>query len=192
MLGRDSIILAAVCIGLLELFAQLLHAPRTERTQIAPAPLVLELARGDPAHAAGLPAASPRLQRGSLLALDVSDPTQPVLKPDAAGVPTEDDVVAMGNYRYAVDGTGTLRVIYIGDPLALSTAEYDTSVAVVGHYAYLAAGSRGLRIVHLVGDDDPMVLSDYALPGYTQAVVAMDDTLYVAVLEDTPVVLGHD
>ncbi|MBE9256247.1 cadherin domain-containing protein [Dolichospermum sp. LEGE 00246] len=85
--------------------------------------------------------------------IDISNPTAPTLKGNYNSEMFAGDVEVVGNYAYFTDGF-KLKIIDISNPTAPTLKdEYSTpgigysGIQVVGNYAYIAAGSDGLRII---------------------------------------------
>jgi hypothetical protein len=127
-----------------------------------------------------------------LLVLDVAEPLAP--RPLARTEPRagENETRALaGKYWYSVDKEGSLTVRDVDDPAETVFPDHDTHVAVVDHYAYVAAGPAGLRIMDLTAPAETIEVGYYKLPGEVRAVVARGGCAYLAILDEV-VTRGYD
>jgi hypothetical protein len=123
---------------------------------------------------------------GRLLVLDVADPVAPrplTWTEPRAGV-SETRALA-GKYSYSVDVQGSLAVRDVDEPAQPVSLDYDTHMAVVDHYAYVAAGPAGLQIVDLTTPAETTEVGYYKTSGEARAVVVGGGFAYVAVLDET-------
>jgi len=123
---------------------------------------------------------------GRLLVLDVADPVAPQLlarsEPRAGVSKTR---ALAGKYSYSVDVEGSLVVRDVDEPAEPVSLDYDTHVAVMDHYAYVATGPAGLRIMDLTAASETMEAGYYKTPGEVRAVVARGGYAYLAILDET-------
>ena len=121
-----------------------------------------------------------------LWVVDVPDPTDPVF---LGGLYTGKDtylrsVAVAGDFAYITGNVG-FRVIDISDPEALRiVAHVPTSggedVKVDGTIAYVAEYAGGVRVVDVAVPDDPRLVGDAPLPGYTNRLALSGSLVLVA------------
>ncbi|MDB9425512.1 Calx-beta domain-containing protein, partial [Microcystis aeruginosa CS-564/01] len=121
--------------------------------------------------------------KSGLQIVNISNPNSPVLQGNA---PAPDDVTGVkgtvsgvdivGNYAYIISylrqsGRGELQIFNISNPASpvrlgnstfpISTNDLLYSVQVSGNYAYVAAGSRGLKIIDISNPISPTLKGEY-------------------------------
>jgi hypothetical protein len=115
-------------------------------------------------------------------AIDVSNPALPW----AAGpAPVGGfDMSVAGDYLYVVDGELQINTIITpSQPVpvgALAVPDSISGVAVSGTLAYLANGSRGLRVIDVTNPALPVEVGFYKTPGAVESVAVFGDKVYVA------------
>jgi hypothetical protein len=87
---------------------------------------------------------------GGLAAIDISTPTNPILRTMFETHQKHSQVAISGNFAYMLGGSPDFRAIDISNPtnmaLVASTNTGGLRMAVSGHYAYFASGAQGLQI----------------------------------------------
>lgn len=96
------------------------------------------------------------------------------------------DVAVASGYAYIADGGG-LRIIDVTDPTHPSEASFyqisgnTQSVALSGHFAYVATGnSGGIRMIDVSNPASPIEVGSYDTLGYAESVAGAGDYAYVA------------
>jgi len=133
-----------------------------------------------------------------VIAVDISDPTKPVYKGsfgccDVEGDCFANDIALDGSYAFVVDPAYGLRVLNIANPAKMSqiyvfnSPAYTYGVQYQG-YAYVTAGSAGLRVIEFPNYNtpptpnytDPREVGFFDTPGYAYAVQISWPYAYVA------------
>jgi hypothetical protein len=129
---------------------------------------------------------------GRLLVLDVVDPVapRPLARTELPAAVSGTRALA-GKYSFSVDVEGSMAVRDVDAPAEPASLDHDIHVAVVDHYAYVATGPAGLRIVDLTAPAETTEVGYYKTPGEARAVVARGGYAYLAVLDET-VTQGYD
>ncbi len=93
--------------------------------------------------------------------IDISNPTNPILKGNYYSSGEATDVQVVGNYAYLAAGGGGLQIIDISNPTNptikgnyQNNYDYAFDVKVVGSYAYVAAREGGLQIIDVSDFND--------------------------------------
>lgn len=95
-------------------------------------------------------------------------------------------VAAQGGYVYVASGLRLLiqQVTTNGMALTIGSSRpfshFALGVAVKGRYAYVAAGSAGLRIIDVSDPENPTEVGAWDSPGYAESVAIEGNTAYVA------------
>jgi hypothetical protein len=191
-----------VLLGLLVGLGQAIHATRpdlgaaTRPAQLDSAAVdhsyAVAATRREPAMGTPLPAPRPALVV-RVLSLDISDPWQPVpleLRPPAwSGTPqpyaVDDYVSALRGYAQVGDGAST-------ESRWDTLSDYDFAVAISDHYAYVAAGDAGLRILDYTAPASERREYLFATPGAAEAVLVRGDRAHVTVVQHVPAHSGYD
>jgi hypothetical protein len=167
-----------------------LHGALLERGQAAVAATESERVADAP-----LPAPRPSVAV-RVLTLDLTDPWQPVpvaLRRPAWTAVQEQHAMAYGDHAAAlwtydereVDGAAS-------DRWSSKLADYDLTVATREHYAYIAAGDAGLRILDYTAPASGRRERSIATPGAAEAVLIAGDQAYVVVRQPVPAYSGYD
>jgi hypothetical protein len=115
--------------------------------------------------------------------IDIRQPNSPVLKgtaPAPVGVTgvkgTVSAVDVVGNNAYVISSlrqsnSGELQIFSLSNPaspvkrgktsFSIATADLLHSIEIVGQYAYVAAGSKGLKIIDISNPDSPVLKGEY-------------------------------
>src|SRR5262249_10180539 len=193
-----------VPLGVLVGLGQAIHAARPDRGE-APRSTPLDSASLDPSHAVG-PARPGLADRATLPAprpsfvvrvqtLDLSDPWQP--EPQALRSPVwsatqERDVVALGDYVYALRSYGQAELLASADARWDALSDRDPTVAFVDHYAYVPAGDAGLWIFDYTAPASERRERWLATPGAAEGVLVSGNRAHVAVVQPVPADSGYD
>jgi hypothetical protein len=134
---------------------------------------------------------------GGARILDVTDPAQPI---EVGSFHTPGDAyktVVRDGVAYVADGPTALSIYDVSEPSSVhQVGSYDTpspkpnspaagsgnDVALQDHFAFLAQGWRGLRILDVADPANPIEISSVALQGDARA-VAVDGTFAYVILE---------
>jgi LVIVD repeat len=191
-------------LGLLLGLGQTIHAARPD-PGAATWPTRLDSAAVEPQHAvaelrsalaagAPLPAPRPALVV-RVLTLDISDPWRPVplaLRPPAeSGTPRPHDV-AIGDYGSVLRAYAQAESRASTEPRSDRLSELDFTVGISEHYAYVAAGEAGLRILDYTASASERREYLLATPGAAEAVVVSGQRAHVAVVQHVPAYSGYD
>jgi hypothetical protein len=122
-----------------------------------------------------------------VLTLDVRDPWRPepvALRRPAWNAAQEQRAVEYGDYAVALRSYDALAELGAGgDPWSNKLAEYDLTVATRDHYAYVATGDAGLRILDYSAPAGARRQRFLATPGAAEAVLVAGDQAYVVVVQ---------
>ncbi|MCK4676567.1 MAG: putative Ig domain-containing protein [Bacteroidales bacterium] len=119
-----------------------------------------------------------------LVAVNISDPTNPTLAGSYNTTGNAWGVAVSGSYTYVADTAG-LVVVDISDPTNPTLAgSYNTTgdasdVTVSGSYAYVADGANGLAVVNISDPANPTLAGSYNTAGYALDVVVSGSYAYV-------------
>jgi hypothetical protein len=127
------------------------------------------------------------MDRGALLAADVSNPKSPAVigelpLPGSASL----DVAVSGTVAAVAGEGGGLYVVDVTDPTSMSVIGHvDTpgearSVSMVGTTAYVADGTAGLAIVDFADPQSPVLIGQTDTPDIARSVTIDDGFAYVA------------
>ncbi|MCE9615345.1 MAG: PEGA domain-containing protein [Lentisphaerae bacterium] len=113
----------------------------------------------------------------TLYAIDVADPTNPVVVGWLDTLSDVSELVIDGNYGFGAYGSGGLLVVDLSTPespvaVAVAPAGEAVDVAVHQGYAYLASGDGGLYVVDVQDPTNPVQVAHVTLPGGTTRVTA--------------------
>jgi hypothetical protein len=127
--------------------------------------------------------------------LDLSDPWQP--EPQALRSPVwsatqERDVVALGDYVYALRGYGETGFLAGADARWDALSDRDPTVAFIDHYAYVPAGDAGLWIFDYTAPASERRERWLATPGAAEGVLISGQRAHVAVVQHVPAYSGYD
>jgi hypothetical protein len=190
-------------LGLLFGLGQTIHAARPDPSA-ATWPTRLDSAVVDhhavadlrPALAAGAPLPAPRPALVvRVLTLDLSDPWRPVpltLRPPAWSGPPQPDDVALGDYGAVLRAYAQAESRVSTEPRSDRLSELDFTVGISEHYAYVAAGDAGLRILDYTASAGERREYLLATPGAAEAVVVSGQRAHVAVVQHVPAYSGYD
>lgn len=123
---------------------------------------------------------------GGLAIVDISNPTQPLLKATHETPGYAEGIAVSGNYAYVADGPAGLRVVDVSDrnaPKNVGAAfsfDYAFDVALTGHHAYIAAASAGLLIVDVAAPGAPVEVGRLDTPGFAYGIAVSGGTAYLA------------
>lgn len=130
------------------------------------------------------------VMKSSLTSLDLSDPIHPVEVDKLFGFLGR-PVVVQGDYAYLLLSIGGLGVLNISDsaqPQAVgwlnlgffgTDYRWITDLAVQGNYAYLLA-RNGLHVVDISNPAQPVEVGYHEVPGSSQRLTVLGDSIYVA------------
>jgi len=123
-----------------------------------------------------------------VVVLDVSEPARPTLVGRTAVLPgVVEDIAVAGPYAYVTTGDAGLRVVDISDPAApqvvgfYDTPDFAERLFVVGHYAFVIAGSwefypqSRLRVIDVSDSTSPMEVADEYLLRYSGSIYVTGD-----------------
>ncbi len=125
-----------------------------------------------------------------LLIYDVSDPSNPV-ETFSINYPDVFDVEIYNGYAYVcaldnISNNGGLHILNVSNPAQpvevgyySATGFYAIKVKVAGDYAYVADGDE-LHLVYVQDKSNPVLLEDYALPGFAHDLYAKDSLIFIA------------
>jgi hypothetical protein len=141
-----------------------------------------------------LPAPRPALVV-RVLTLDISDPWHPVpltLRPPAWSPTLQADAVALGDYASALRGYAQDEFRSSAEPRSETPSDHDFAVAISDHYAYVAAGDAGLRILDYTALASERQEYLFATPGAAEAVLVRGERAHIVVLQSVPAYSGYD
>jgi len=119
-----------------------------------------------------------------LTLFSISNPSLPVQIGNASGIPPANDIARVGNMLHVATGYSYLN-IDIGNLQAMNvTGQFvgggePNSIAIQGHYAYLATGPTGLQILDISNPLSPQRTSVYVLPSDVWTVDVKGNSAYV-------------
>ncbi|MFN8547139.1 MAG: FlgD immunoglobulin-like domain containing protein [Candidatus Eisenbacteria bacterium] len=122
----------------------------------------------------------------SLIALDVSDPTSPVLLGDVTAPSIPVSLAIQGNYAYVSCGSAGVQVFDISNPSAMqlvggvAPAGVADGITISGAKAYVAYRTSGLYIFDLANPTAPSLLGTLDTPGDARDVAVVGTRAYVA------------
>ncbi|MCA2668070.1 MAG: VCBS repeat-containing protein [Pseudanabaena sp. M114S2SP2A07QC] len=127
--------------------------------------------------------------------IDISNPTNPILKGNYTSIHIAWDVQVVGNYAYVVSGDpATLQITDISNPAnpTFKSAitfyqDVPNDVEVVGNLAYVACNVSGLHIIDISNPTNPIHKANYRTgdlySGYALGVQVVNKYAYVAALD---------
>ncbi|MBE9073063.1 Calx-beta domain-containing protein [Microcystis sp. LEGE 08355] len=127
--------------------------------------------------------------------IDISNPTNPILKGNYTSIRIASDVQVVGNYAYVVSGDpATLQITDISNPAnpTFKSAitfyqDVPNDVEVVGNLAYVACNVSGLHIIDISNPTNPIHKANYRTgdlySGYALGVQVVNKYAYVAALD---------
>jgi len=191
-------------LGLLLGLWQTIHAERSD-AGAATRPTRLESASVDHhqavtatssvlAEGAPLPAPRPALVV-RVLTLDISDPWHPIpltLRPPAWSGTPQPEGIPLGDHGSVLRAYAQAESRASTEPRSDPASEQDFTVAVSDHYAYVAAGDAGLRILDYTASASERREYLLATPGAAEAVVVSGQRAHVAVVQHVPAYSGYD
>lgn len=122
----------------------------------------------------------------SLIALDISDPTSPILLGSVTAASVPASLAVQGNYAYVSCGSAGLQVFDISNPSAMHLvgsvvpSGVADGIAVSGTKAYVAYRTNGLYIFDLTNPVAPTLLGTLDTPGDARDVTVVGTRAYVA------------
>lgn len=120
-----------------------------------------------------------------LYALDVSDPTTPVVVGNDPTTCCGWDLALSGNLLFVADGAQGLKIFDVSDPTDLQQiGVYDTpgavqGVAVSDDIAYVADNNPGMKIIDVSDPTDPVLLGSYDTAGVASGIAVYRRHAYV-------------
>ena len=123
---------------------------------------------------------------GSLLILNISDPTAPALVGSYHLSSAATGVSVVGDLAYVTCGDLSLQILNIADPTAPSFVgsgslpDYPLGISVAGDFAYVASTYSGLQVLNVADPTAPGIVGSYATPGYSYGVSVLGNLAYVA------------
>lgn len=129
--------------------------------------------------------------QAGLLAMDISDVTNPSSPTLAAGLDTPGaamDLQIEGDYAFIADAGSGLQIADVSDPAnpspasALNTPGAAEGVAVIGGFAYIADGYSGVQVIDATNKQSPVQKDSLITSDYAQGIDASGTHVYVATL----------
>ncbi len=121
-----------------------------------------------------------------LLAIDIDDPTVPLLLDVQPTLDQARDVALQGDLAVLAIGTLGLQIIDVGNALTMvprgnvDVPGYTTSVALNGNLAYLAQSNLGVAVVDISDPDNPVFVRDLSTSDWARGVALAGSALAVA------------
>jgi hypothetical protein len=118
--------------------------------------------------------------------IDISNPTNPILKGNYNTSGYAYGVQVVSNYAYVADDYKGLQIIDISNPTNpilkgnYDTPDYASGLQIVGNYAYVADGVSGLQIIDISNPTTPILKGNYDTSGAAWSVQVVDNYAYVA------------
>ncbi len=122
----------------------------------------------------------------SLIALDVSDPTTPVLLGSVTTSPGPVSIALQGSYAYVSCGSAGVQVVDVSDPAAMQIVGgvappgVADGITISGTKAYVAYRLAGFSIFDLANPIAPVLLGTFDTPGEARDVAVVGTRAYVA------------
>ena len=119
--------------------------------------------------------------------IDVSDPTDPVIKGTYSTSAEAFDVYISGKYAYLANNSGGLKIIDVSNPASPTlistfvTPSYARRLHVSGRYVFIACATSGLQIIDVSDPDNPTLAGSYETPTYLEDVFVYGRYAYLAV-----------
>ncbi len=123
----------------------------------------------------------------SLTAVDISDPTKPImLGKSAPFADTVQDIFIQGKTAYVAAGSAGLQIVDISDPAKLKllgswqSPAFTEGIAVAGKTAFLANGAKGVSIIDISDPSKPKQIASAYTEKYAFDVVCAGNNAYIA------------